>query len=498
MGDDEALAHVGVFAQLARIKLLDAHPALDVEFAGGLAVEGLEFGTQDAEHLVFLFLHQGHLALAVVQDHLEGFDLTLAVHFDAHLVAGAMAGDDFLQLGRGGDFAAVHLDDDVAGLDAGGSGGAVFQQAVHVGAGGHGQVFFFGQVAVNGANHDAQHSALHHAVLQQVFHHLADDVAGHGEAIACIDAGGAGNGGVDADEPTLEIDQRTPAVAGVDGGVRLDEALHRELLAQDVDVARLGADDTRRDGGVQPHGVANGQHPFAHLHLVGVHQGQGGQVFGFDLDEGEVGARVGAHHGGFEGAVVVQGHFDVVGIGDDVVVGHDVAVLADDDTGARSDAHLRAALAFGALEAEEGLEEIVVEEVAEGIGHAPTEFEILRLFLPPAEGLGGLDVHHGVDHLLGGAGEVQGNEISFVVQGVNHTLGRGGVDVFDANGLAATLQQAVNAQGSSRNRQRYQGGQQQGLFHGLCVFELGFRCGFSLHPFDFRAEWQRVRSPPAR
>ena len=56
-------------------------------------------------------------------------------------------------------------------------------------------------------------------------HHL---IGGEGEADALIAAGLGGNGGVDADDFAVNVDEGAAGVAGVDGGVRLDEAL--ELL----------------------------------------------------------------------------------------------------------------------------------------------------------------------------------------------------------------------------------------------------------------------------
>ena len=49
-----------------------------------------------------------------------------------------------------------------------------------------------------------------------------------------------GDGGVDADDLAVEVDQRAAAVARVDRGVDLDEVLV-SLLAEDADLARLRA-----------------------------------------------------------------------------------------------------------------------------------------------------------------------------------------------------------------------------------------------------------------
>ena len=54
------------------------------------------------------------------------------------------------------------------------------------------------------------------------------------------------------------------------------------------------------------------------------------QVLGVDLDERDIGLLVGTYNGGVELAVVVEGDLKLLGAVDHVVVGHDVAVRADD------------------------------------------------------------------------------------------------------------------------------------------------------------------------
>ena len=53
-----------------------------------------------------------------------------------------------------------------------------------------------------------------------------------------------------------------------------------------------------------------------------------------DLDQGEVGARIGADHLGGVGLAVVGRDLDLVGAVDDVVVGHGIAVGRDEEAGA--------------------------------------------------------------------------------------------------------------------------------------------------------------------
>lgn len=65
---------------------------------------------------------------------------------------------------------------------------------------------------------------------------------------------------------------------------------------------------------------------------VAVAEGDGGEVGGINLDDGEVGGGVVAYEGGGQYPFVVEGDADAFCVLDDVVVGYDVAVVGDDDS----------------------------------------------------------------------------------------------------------------------------------------------------------------------
>ena len=115
--------------------------------------------------------------------------------------------------------------------------------------------------------------------------------------------------------------------------VGLDEVLEGGRAAEDVERrAALGADDAHRHRAAQlAERVADGDGPVADAQPVGVAQRQHGQVVAVDLEHGDVGLGIGAHHLGLEGALVVEGDGDGLGVGDHVVVGQDVAVAVDDE-----------------------------------------------------------------------------------------------------------------------------------------------------------------------
>ena len=80
----------------------------------------------------------------------------------------------------------------------------------------------------------AQKGPRHLARLDQLPAHDHEHVDGDGEADALVAAGVAGDGRVDADDLAVEVDQRAAAVAGVDGGVGL-----QEVLEADAGVAQI-------------------------------------------------------------------------------------------------------------------------------------------------------------------------------------------------------------------------------------------------------------------
>ncbi len=172
-----------------------------------------------------------------------------------------------------------------------------------------------------------------------------DGVGGHGESDALIAGRLREDGGVDADDFAVHVEQRAAGVAGIDGGVGLDEVLELSARAG-LDGAVLGGNDAGGDGLRQGEGAADGFNPVADLGLVGVAELDGGQRgIGVDLDDGEVGGLVGADHARRTSEVLSVGiggelDVDLVGLLDHVIVGDDVALGVDDEAGAERLAHL--------------------------------------------------------------------------------------------------------------------------------------------------------------
>ena len=142
--------------------------------------------------------------------------------------------------------------------------------------------------------------------------------------------------GIDAYQTAFEVEQGATAVAGVDGGVGLDQVGEHAALA--ADGAAQGRDHARGDGVVEAEGVADGDDGLAGHEVGGIAQGHGGQVMGaLDLQHGQVEVRLRALDHGGELAAVLQMDHDLVATGDDVGVGqHQAAFAVHDDAGAEA------------------------------------------------------------------------------------------------------------------------------------------------------------------
>ena len=159
--------------------------------------------------------------------------------------------------------------------------------------------------------------------------HLHGDIDGNGERHAHVAAGTRINLRVDANHLASHVEQRPARIAWIDGDVGLDER-NKILLRQRTP---LGADDSRRDRAVEAERRADGHHPFAHPEPLRITQFDHRQTAGLDLEQRNIGATVAADHLGLELAFVGQLDQHFVGIVDDVGVGQDITIGADDEAG---------------------------------------------------------------------------------------------------------------------------------------------------------------------
>src|SRR6185312_1301580 len=132
---------------------------------------------------------------------------------------------------------------------------------------------------------------------------------------------------------TANIQQRAAAVAGIDGGVGLQEML--ELL-RSGQIAAGGADNAGGDGGLEAKGRSDSNGPISHHNAIGVadlHRVQ--RALGIDLQYGKIGFGIVTDDlRAILFILAVQLHANTVSLFDDVIVGQDIAVLIDNKAGA--------------------------------------------------------------------------------------------------------------------------------------------------------------------
>ena len=163
------------------------------------------------------------------------------------------------------------------------------------------------------------------AIFHQLRHQLADHIGGNSEADADIATGRGQNSGIDPNQLTTQVDQRAAGIAGVDGGVGLDEIF---IPLNTEATAPQGADDARGNGLPQAKGVANRHHKITYPQLVGVGDRERRQLLRRNLDQRHIGLRISPHHRGVENATITQRHLDLLCLVDHVIVGQNITTLS--------------------------------------------------------------------------------------------------------------------------------------------------------------------------
>lgn len=98
-----------------------------------------------------------------------------------------------------------------------------------------------------------------------------------------------------------------------------------------IDVAPTRRDDTACDRSGKAEGVADGENAIADARLVAVAKLHGRERgLALDLNDTEIGPAVATDDLGGENRAVLKGDRDLVGILDDMIIGHDVAIGRDD------------------------------------------------------------------------------------------------------------------------------------------------------------------------
>src|SRR5581483_5642269 len=188
-----------------------------IEIADGHAVEGVAVVIVAVIGLGDFFTGQ------FLDRDVQGFLPAVAQNLDGDMRSGRGFGDLQFQMTAVGDRLVVEFLDHVAALEAGSFGRAVGRDVTDEGALVTGEIELLRERRRHVLDHHAEVTAHDAATGDEAGHDRAGEIDGDGETDALITAAAAEDGGVDADQTAFRIHERAAGVAGVDGGVGLDE-----------------------------------------------------------------------------------------------------------------------------------------------------------------------------------------------------------------------------------------------------------------------------------
>src|SRR5437764_215581 len=269
--------------------------------------------------------------------------------FDRDFTPGVIAPDLQLHAGARGDGrdlhrqlagvlerGAVELEDHVAGFDSGVLRRPALLHARHQRPFGLRQAEGVRQSLGDGLDHHAELAAGDVAGGLQLLAHLHGDIDRDGERHAHVAAAAAVDLRVDAHDLAAHVEQLAAGVTRVDRHVGLDE---RHVAG--FERAALGAHDARGGAVLEAERRADRQHPFPDLEPARVADPHRRQILGGDAQDRDIRFRVHAHDLGGVFAPVGEAHGHFARAVDDVRIGHDDAVRADDESRAFTAHRLR-------------------------------------------------------------------------------------------------------------------------------------------------------------
>src|SRR5215831_11623575 len=161
------------------------------------------------------------------------------------------------------------------------------------------------------------------ARFEDMIHDGTDHVDGNRKADAGIGVARAHERGVDADQIAAEIDKRAAGMAWIEGGIGLDEIL--VLLDADVGAVQ-SADYPGSHGLADLEWIADGEHEVADLDLVGIADGNSGEVLGGNLDDRNDGIRISRDQLSGQFPSIGESNGNFFGMLYDVIVGDNEAL----------------------------------------------------------------------------------------------------------------------------------------------------------------------------
>ena len=133
---------------------------------------------------------------------------------------------------------------------------------------------------------------------------------------------------VDSDYLAQAVDQRTAAVAAVDGGVRLDHVPVKFLALGLSEISVYPTDNTDTWRNSKGERIADSDRPFADQNIAGLTKGRNREVIGIHLENSQVNEVIGREVASLELASIRERNLQTAeapGVADDVVVSQDVA-----------------------------------------------------------------------------------------------------------------------------------------------------------------------------
>ena len=127
----------------------------------------------------------------------------------------------------------------------------------------------------------------------------------------------------------MRIHQGTAGIAGIDGRVGLDSLVNRHAIRLPHGTNRTH--NSCGEGPAQPKRVTDRIDLLSDLEIARVAQHRRGQIGSLNLNDGQIVRTVCTHHFRAILLAIVEGDLDALRVGNNVIVGQDVAFLVDNE-----------------------------------------------------------------------------------------------------------------------------------------------------------------------
>src|SRR6266478_5030217 len=335
-----------------------------------------------------------HRIRQLTEREVDDLVLALVKHVELHRIAGRKAADGAGEFPGILDRLAIHRRDHIARFNAGLGRRSVGLRFRNQSTLRLLEAEAVGDVGGDRLDLDADPATADGALVLELGNDILHGCCRDRERDADAAAGRRIDRGVDAHDLAFGVEGRATGVALVHGRVDLDEIVVRAA----ADVAAAGRDNAGGHRAAKAERIADREHPIADPGLTFRKLGEREVRTAVDLDQGDIGPRVGADHLRGIGLALVSRNFDLVGAIHHVVVGHGIAIGRDEETGTLTGHHAAATAAGSTAQARR--QAIRSAEAAEEALHRRARLERRILLAVRAivlgELLGDIDLHR--DH----------------------------------------------------------------------------------------------------